>query len=374
MVSSSDTRAPILRRPRNFQWYWNSTTDPSSSITDEWQKYTDIENHIIEDAFNDHKTSVEIDRDIILDLKSQVQYKKNDQNRLHPIRRVHLDIDRKNVHFREERFTSPITLAPTSSVPSQETFLNDDASFWLRAGHFPRAYYKQELEEENKTMNGIVEEAAQGIIKEGTALRKQHEAQFIGERLLEVKYYGNNEKVEAMTKIPSQIGETCINLYTRDSFLYKLINCVLRQPATITHEQLKTLGPFCYLLHNYLNQNYGNDVLTLYRGLTLTDEERQEFLKKKIRFTTFISTSRKREVAEIFIGNTLLIFDLDGNYEDGVQGHCGAGISHLSQFPEEEEFVICPMTDFHFVNYHYDSETKKHFIYFKSAECNFILE
>ncbi|CAF1497538.1 unnamed protein product, partial [Rotaria sordida] len=84
-----------------------------------------------------------------------------------------------------------------------------------------------------------------------------------------------------------------------------------------------------------------NDGLTVYRGLTLTDEQRQGFMQPKIKFTAFTSTSKKREKAEKF-GNTLLIIDL--NVKHGIHTadniRCGAIISHLSHYPSEEEYLI----------------------------------
>jgi hypothetical protein len=113
------------------------------------------------------------------------------------------------------------------------------------------------------------------------------------------------------------------------------------------------------------------ELRTVYRGLNLDDDQRQDFMKKDIKFTAFTSTSRNRVLAEIF-GNTLLIIDLNvENFFFMIDGvHCGAYISHLSNFPEEEEFLICPTTLFDFDRYEYDAINMKHNIYLKASEHN----
>ncbi|CAF1368276.1 unnamed protein product [Didymodactylos carnosus] len=67
---STASAAPILRSPRSFQWYWNSSVDPWSE--EQWTKYTDIENEIIEDALNANKEEVDIDRNYVISLKDQL--------------------------------------------------------------------------------------------------------------------------------------------------------------------------------------------------------------------------------------------------------------------------------------------------------------
>ena len=85
-------------------------------------------------------------------------------------------------------------------------------------------------------------------------------------------------------------------------------------------------------------------------------------MQEIMKFTAFTSTTCNRSIAEFYDGNTLLIIDLD-QYESTV---CGKNISSVSDFPEEEEFLIWPGRDFAFVKYEYDISKKKHMIYLKS--------
>jgi hypothetical protein len=274
--------------------------------------------------------------------------------------------------LREGRFSSPITLAPTLST-SRATNDDDKVAFYLRNGQFTKTYAYTEIEPKEKTVADVVEEAARGIIKEGTSLGKETEAQGLADQLFHVKHFGDKLLTSIWTDIPSQIGETCVHLYTEESFWYRLINQTLRQCETATPEQVKNMGPFCYLLQKYLEKNPTSDVLTTYRGLTLTDEERKAFMTETMTFAAFTSTSRSRMQAEQF-GNTLLIIDLNvkcniGNPNQNVR--CVTSISHLSDFPDEEEVLVWPWRVFHFVKYEFDSVKNKHVVYLKSAGSNY---
>ena len=274
-------------------------------------------------------------------------------------------------HLREERFSFPITLAP---VPSASRATNDDkVALYLRNGQFTKTYAYLEIESKEKTVADVVEEAAQGIIEEGARLGKEKEAQGLADQLLNVKQFGDKLLTSIWTDIPSQIGETCVYLYTKESFWYRLINQTLRHCETATPKQVKTMGPFCYLLHKYLEKNPTTDVLITYRGLTLTDEERKAFMKETMTFTAFTSTSKSRVQAEQF-GNTLLIIDLNvkckiGNQNQNVR--CATHISHLSDFPNEEEVLVWAWRVFRFIKYEFDSVKKKHIVYLKSADSNY---
>jgi hypothetical protein len=351
----ASVRAPILQRPRNFQWYWNKATDPwTYQGAENWQKYTDVENEIIEDAYNEKKSDVEIDNDYIINLKNQVQYKKNDSKRQRPIKRFVLDRDRSNVHLREGRFSVPVATCSVIQADKELEEKDELSGLWNR-GNLPETYYRLELKKKDKTFSLVAQNAAQGLIKEGSALNQLQEAKWLAKQLLAVQSSGIDIKTNGSFKIPTDIGQTCVYIYTKESFWYKLINRILRDPQTITREQVNTIGPFCFLLDCYLTQNDTGNVLTVYRGLDLTDQQREDFMKY-LTFTSFTSTSRNRELAENF-GNTLLIIDLDvKDHHSWSRGNarCGASISSLSDFPGAQEFLIWTDTQFSFVKHEDD--------------------
>ena len=372
MATVNQSRAPVYFRPRNFQWCWKSCANLwAIQEKEEWQKYSDVENEIIEDAFIDKIFNVELDDDNIVNLKQNFQYRKGDTKRQCLVKRISLDKDRHSMHIREERFACPMKLATTTNK-IQDTDLDDDALFALYHGGLANAYWYTMLQWENKSHADIIEEAAQGISKEGSSIGKQKEAQWLAEQLRNTKYSDGCAGACFGTVSP-EIGPTCVFLYSMESFLYKLINRVLRQPETITLEKIKTFGPFCWLLYRYLYNIKTTKGLTVYRGLTLTDKEREDFMADDIRFRSFTSTSKNIEVAEMYGGNTLLIIDLHvllygKKAEDNIR--CGADISHLSSFPDEEEFLIWPETTFHHVEHYYNNESKKNIVHLKSSVEN----
>lgn len=360
--------APNLQRPCNFQWCWNSASNPWSEEDEEWQMYTYDKNKIIHDAFNNGKTQVDIDEDHMVDLEYMLQYDKIDGSNARQIKRVPLERDRRHIYPRKERFSSSIPIVDTTSL-IQESDLEEDTLEHLRKyGDFPDAYYEQELQNEEKSVADVIDQAIEGILQEGMSQGKEEEARELSEQLLKVRHFGTDVIADRFN-IPREVGETCVRLYTGTGFWYRLINRVCRNPGNITREKIKTLGPFCYLLELYLMTFSTNDIQKVYRGVDLTDEQRQEFMKKEIIFKSFTSTSANRKVAEMYKNNTLLIIDLNVKHPE-LHGHIrrGADISSLSQIPDEEEFLIWPSAEFTFVRCEYDSKSNTSIIYLKSAE------
>lgn len=259
----------------------------------------------------------------------------------------------------------------TTSTPSSHQSQNEKELNSLQTyDYITRSYWDLELKDKKKTISDIVEEAAYGIINEGLIIGKLHEAQWLSQQFVIVKDFGSNIKAKSIKNFPSEIGETCAYLYTKESFLYKLINRVFRDLYSVTREQIRSLGPFCWLLDWYLYDKPTTDILTVYRGLNLDDQQRKQFMEEMMKFTSFISTTLSRKVAEFYDGNTLLIIDLNQRDNNHKYITCGRNISSLSDFPEEEEFLIWPGREFAFVKYEYDILNKKHVIYLKSSSWN----
>ncbi|CAF1958615.1 unnamed protein product [Rotaria magnacalcarata] len=212
-------------------------------------------------------------------------------------------------------------------------------------------------------------QAADGIIREGKRLNKPIEAEWLSSQLIAVKPFGANldARQSAHIRIPSEISQTCVYLYTKESFWYTLFNYTLREVIVPTCEQLKTFGPFSWLLYCSLCQiKTTKDILTVYRGLNLTDEQRQEFMEDHVVFFAFTSTSTNRVKAEAF-GNTLLIIDLNVQhpYYPDQNIWCGSDIAALSVFPGEEEFLLKNKCVLDFVKYEFETEKSKHILYLR---------
>ncbi len=377
-VSAFLPRASIPHRPQNFQWCWNSCPDLCNDDED-WREYADVENEIIEDAFNANKEDVEIDGDYVINLKRQVQYRKGENDEQRAIKRVQFETKRVKVRLGTERFSLPVTPArsttssSTASDKPTETYRLIENCFGV--ADFPETYFRNEVLNTWKSLAHVVEEAISGIMKEGARLSKSNQAKWLAEQLRAVQQFGKSFGAEQQSRHPSKIGQMCVFLYTKDSFWYKLINSILRDPNTITCEHVKTFGPFCWLLDRYIGGHAEEDSVTDYRGVTLSDEQRKEFMRadEMVTFASFTSTTKNRMVAEMYSGNSLLIMDIRGSPR-------GEDISSLSNFPDEEEYLLWTGTAFKFFKYEYDSVKKQHIIYLRSAwflpasEANALME
>lgn len=134
-----------------------------------------------------------------------------------------------------------------------------------------------------------------------------------------------------------EIFACAARLYSSDKFLFKLINSVLRC-LDVSNTKVHTLGPFCWLLVNYLSKEKPKESFTVYRGGTLTDkmiEEYKNAVNRRIYWASFISTTRNEKVADMFKKNTLFIIKITAKYEVTL-----GDISSVSLFPDEEEVLL----------------------------------
>lgn len=212
--ASNPSTAPILLRSRKYQWYWNCAVDPWSADDERWQRYTDVENEILEDAHNQKMCETEIDGDYIINLEGLLQYKRGDAFSASPIKRVELEKDRNNIYSREERFLLPIPLSTSTCASPDENELNLLQIHSCITG----VYWELVLKDQKQTITDVVEEAARGIIKEGSAIGKVYEARWLSQQLLAIKDFGCSVQVNSIERFPPVIGKTCVYLYTSKSF------------------------------------------------------------------------------------------------------------------------------------------------------------
>ncbi|CAF0747292.1 unnamed protein product [Didymodactylos carnosus] len=221
-----DDVAPVLLRPRNFQWFWKSSVDSwSSKIKVEhqpetWEKYTAVENEIIEDALNEKQSEVELDDNYVVDLNRLVQCKKGEENRQRPIKRLQHEGNQLNFQLREERFALPITLATDSRDSSQaistsSTNEKDDrlCELW-EDGNLSGAYLRLLIADTGKSVLEVVEEAAAGIVTEGGKLGKEKETKWLAKQLHHMKHLGRNQRADIPKKnIANPLGNTFGNIF-----------------------------------------------------------------------------------------------------------------------------------------------------------------
>ncbi|CAF0909664.1 unnamed protein product [Didymodactylos carnosus] len=140
--------------------------------------------------------------------------------------------------------------------------------------------------------------------------------------------------------------DNSIRWYTKDTFIYKLINKALR---TQDVEQLYVFRYYITDLSTSLNREYRNsrsrETIFLYRGATMPHAEFEKLkanINHLISINGYFSTSRSRSVAEIYVGSNTsatngVLFEIECNAEMNV---IFADISDYSEIPDEEEVLF----------------------------------
>ncbi|CAF0790611.1 unnamed protein product [Rotaria sordida] len=320
-------------------WYYQSELNPWPNISTidanlkQWTKYRDLEIDLIEEAYQEKKSHVILDR-YRIDFKHFIQINLNDETKQRPVKRE--TISNRIECLRENRFGSTISI--TSSSSSSYGKFDAWCPFliaWLHSSsgkqafvHFPKC----------------IEKCAEGIIKEAT-LHDSHshmEARYMAEKL---RQYSKKSRIE--------IAELCIHFYTKDSFLYFVLNKALREHDC---SKLETLGPLCYLMRNYsrLSQDY---IGTVYRGVQLTYTEIEAHKRNIGEWKTwpaYTSTSKDRQMAEIF-GNTLFIIEITDVKLSSPRAY---DIAYISNYPNEKEVLIPAGVSFQILNFAQDASQK----------------
>lgn len=165
------------------------------------------------------------------------------------------------------------------------------------------------------------------------------------------------EQLKSCDKSREELARCATRLYSAESFLYKLVNSTLRSNDM---SKVDTLGPFCCLLYQHLSDNRSRNDHTLYRGVTLTEEMIEEYkqnIGEEIRWSAFTSTTKDCQVAEQF-GNTLFIIAVKSSDYNWL-----SDISHLSNYPYEQEVLLDTQRRFKVDKIEHDPTNGKYLIY-----------
>ncbi|CAF0981003.1 unnamed protein product [Adineta steineri] len=146
----------------------------------------------------------------------------------------------------------------------------------------------------------------------------------------------------------SYTSATAINWYTRDSFLYRLVNKALR---FLDMEQINVFRPYikdlCKQLEHLHKQNQSDTPLTVFRGYGNMPMDQFENIKENIgnliSFNGFLSTTSDYNVALIFSGSESaedksVIYEIRTNYNSN--NVVFADITQLSDMEDEKEFLF----------------------------------
>jgi hypothetical protein len=213
---------PVTNRTYQSQahWYWKSTCSVQTlDGREEWTKYSDLESEMIEKSFcGENKTKlVELDH-YWINLNDSIQINKDDENKQRQIKRV-------VVNRNENQAAKEGSLLPgRRPKPFNDSGLEGGIAFIY------------DWKKRNATLSNseILIQAADGIVVEGNQLGKHLEAQYLAEHLIDMENASGLD-----------ILQRCIELYARESFLYRLVNTVLRENDKTKTD---TLAPFCYFL------------------------------------------------------------------------------------------------------------------------------
>lgn len=200
----------------------------------------------------------------------------------------------------------------------------------------------------------------------------------IFKELVTVKKTTSQQKESKRMK---KLEDCCAKLYTKNSFLFRIVNNTMR---TDDRTKLDLLGPYCYLVYNYIgrykNQNMSqrwrfleniyrktSGCITLYRGASISTETIEKYKqvagKKEISFQWrhFLSTSIDRDVAKDFGLNVLFIIEIK-TYLCDDQTAC---LSKNACMEYEKEILIKPGTRFRILKVEFDHQSKHELVYIR---------
>ncbi|CAF2844052.1 unnamed protein product [Rotaria sp. Silwood2] len=330
---------------------WKAGDTPWEENTD-WKPYLDIENHILEQGFQENKSTVELDG-YYCDLEKYIQMNKKDPNKQRPIKRISsVDIN-KRFRSKQRYILQKPELKPELAALG---WTSAWSRFLLAAGVFSVI--------KNEELTERVEKAADGILEEGIKHDKQIEGKWIANELRKVK-----------DEDRTIIGLCCVKLFTIESFLYPLLNEVLRESEVqntgmeCVHEfttelgksQGRTLGPFCSLLWFYLYENPSQRLTYIYRTASLTEKNINDYEKHKGEWMVWIDFSiATKSKTNALNSQENTIYEIKVR-DGGVPGVID--VSTLSGYPSENEVLIIAGIPYEIKAINYDDQLKKYFIH-----------
>ena len=337
--------------PTRVQWQWKANKDPFHHPHEppEWKPYSNVENIIIEEAYQAGQSYALLDT-YSINFKKKMQILHTDSSKQRPIKRQ--EINRADQNLREERFTF-------TPIDPEQPFagLYGWISPFVRGAAKELHITQNQLPSKDETkLHMIVERAADGIIEEGMKIGKKREAEQMAKILREKRDLGMKE-----------VWKCCAHLYSMESFLYRKLNETMRLIGSKEHEQewrnnIHTLGPFCLLLwDNPFETKATKRGTVFYRGAKLDDKLISIFRddcskqnKKRRSFPAFTSCSRNQNKAEKF-GNVLFIMTVKHAFT--------VDIAPFSVYPDEEEELLAPGVCFIVERVEFNQKINKHQIH-----------
>jgi len=351
---------------------WNTTQ------TADWMPYSNVISSAIEEAYKRQFREIFIDENYRIDLKYYIQQHINEPYEQRLVRRRRCRLPSTIPTYKEaengsscrERFSSPLGLVLSCNATGDTTYYGSSfVHTWLMM--FTKGKMKV-------TFDTIFPVLVQGLIKEGEIDTKNN--------VLDIEKVLN--KVEKETRGKSsqnritELQDCCAQLYTKGCYIYRVVNAALRDND---QTKLYTLGPFCYLLFNYIGQRFKNNSsigdrlrrvlrtnksqpMTLYRGDRNSNNTVEEYRRaagdnsKHFKWLPFVSTSSDRDVAEKFAVDILYIIEIRSYSSNEDQF---TDLTTISHYAYEKEILLLPGVQFQVKKVEFDNEKGLHLVYIK---------
>ncbi|CAF1270557.1 unnamed protein product [Adineta steineri] len=173
------------------------------------------------------------------------------------------------------------------------------------------------------------------------------------------QYEGNDDQLVLIQRFENEYkSNQALRWYTRDSFIYRMLNKALRA------QNIHLIFLYRFLirdLEKQLKDHQCSSRLTVYRGQLMSTKEFENLKKKPIgeliSMNSFLSTSLSRPLAYSFLPQSTdlerVLFEIDANPEiHGIKPF--ANIASLSYYPKEEEVLFMLGSIFRLVDLSHD--------------------
>ena len=288
-----------------------------------WIQHRNIETQIIETAYQERRSEVVLEQ-IRIDFEKCMQC--NQSNPQEQCLVISQSDCRGGANLREERFYSEIISTANSYGSAQAWCPFLDA--WLNSSAGKKALVNY---------SSAIDACIEGILHEAKQDRSSKEA--------EVKWM--IEQLRSCKDKPRRdTARHCLHLYTRESFLFRVLNTAIRDGD---HSKLQTMGPLCFLMRSYSN-GCKEFVGKTYRGVNLSPaaiETYKQAINLWRTWPSYTSTTKSRSMAEIR-GNTLLIIKVIPLKLSSTSR--AYDIENISQFPSEEEVLLSAGISFQIIS------------------------
>jgi hypothetical protein len=312
----------------------------------------------------------------MIDLNKMLQVCIDDTHRQRPVKRCVLsDLDDDNIDWRRERFAFELDHQAADGVQTNTS--KDDINYY--GSKFIADWLLTFADGNLKVKFDIIFPAlVNGIRIEGHLYDAPEKAiNWLIHQLEEVR--DHVQKKNELKRI-KYLSKCCVKLYTKNCFLFQLVNITLRNDD---RTKLNTLGPYCYLVYNCIG-GYIHDSLSVqhlrqhfrhtqppsvfvYRGDSVPKKKLDEYQQaagqphKYFKWLSFVSASHKPDVGAFFATNVLYIIELNR----AVSNDQFLDLYDNTFMPDEEEVLLRPGVRFRVESVTFDSGRNLHVVRIK---------